>query len=225
MDKLMIKILATAIFGIVLSGTCAGANLIENGSFENPPLMGNYEYVPGGSSAITGWQTALSGVERYEPAALAPFGISGITVDGQLMLDLNTDFAVGGGIDQTISTVSGQAYTLTFYEGTVAGFGRNGTANIVASAGSATNTFTVTNLSSTIAWTQYSLPFTASSSTTFVSFRNFDAPSQTFAMLDDISVVAIPEPAALFLALIGVGGYLASRGARMPTPLNNRFGR
>ena len=46
----------------------ASADLIVNGSFEQPPVASGYEYVPGGNVTISGWQTILTGAERFDPS-------------------------------------------------------------------------------------------------------------------------------------------------------------
>src|SRR5262249_30528293 len=89
------------VFSILLSGVSpqpVWADLINNGSFENPPVPGGYEYVPGGLTTISGWQTILTGVERFDPQIYG----AGVASDGSLTLDLNTDVGAGGGIQQVV---------------------------------------------------------------------------------------------------------------------------
>ena len=186
----------------------AGANLISNGSFENPvlPTGVDYEYVSGGSSSITGWQTVHTGVERFDPA----LNSAGTAQDGLLLLDLNTDFGIGGGIEQEIPTTVGATYLISFYQGTWVNPGsasesRDGVAHITASAGDASELFTYENQAPTIAWMAQSLSFTATGTTTLVSFTNFDNPLQNFSLLDNVSVTQTPIPEPNTALLLGIG--------------------
>ena len=168
----------------------AHADPVVNGSFEDPHV--SYLYVNGGQSTITGWQTILSGVELFDPHIYS----AGAAEDGSQILDLNTDFAVGGGIKQTFSTNVGTLYVLSFYGGTWLGAGRNGTGHIEVTVNSVPSSFTVTNLTSTINWTHLSLTFFATSTTTTIAFQNFDNPNTTFSLLDNVSLegITIPNP-------------------------------
>jgi hypothetical protein len=168
----------------------AGADMVVNGSFESPHPGGPYQYVAGGSTAISGWQTILSGVERFDPGIYG----AGSAQDGQFCLDLNTDFGVGGGIQQTFATNAGQSYILSFHGGTWFDRGRNGTANIEVFIDGNGYPFTVVNLMPTIVWTPLTLTFQAMTSSTTIAFRNFDGPNETFSLLDNVSLEAIPMP-------------------------------
>ena len=194
-------------------GSAATANLIVNGSFEDPPVPGGYEYVPGGLTTITGWSTIFTGVERYDPGIYG----AGSASDGVLLIDLNTDdFVAGGGIEQTISTIIGQYYLLTFDLGTWLGYGRSGSGNVTASAAGTNQSFSVQNLNPTTAWTAQSLQFTASSAATLVSFTNFDIPRENFSLIDNIFVTesVVPEPSTALLLALGLAGLCVRRRQR-----------
>jgi hypothetical protein len=190
----------------------ARADLIVNGSFEQPPVASGYEYVPGGNVTISGWQTILTGVERFDPSIYA----AGFAQDGLLALDLNTDFGVGGGIQQTIATTAGETYLLSFYVGTWENAARNGTGHVTVDAGSFSGSFSVANHSPTVAWTPFSASFTASGPSTLVKFTNFSMPSEDFSLLDNVSVAAIPEPGSLTLLALGCLGLFARRAGARP---------
>ena len=52
-------------------------------------------------------------------------------------------------------------------------------------------TFTVTNPTNTIVWTLFSVTFQATAPNTIIALRNFDSPSQTFSLIDNVSVTPV----------------------------------
>ena len=194
---------------VVAFGLCpvlAQASLIVNGSFEEPPFPSgiDYAYIPGGETTISGWETIHTGVERI---ALSTYGGGsgyGSAHDGLVSLDLNTDNGVGGGIQQSVATDVGGVYSLTFWQGTYNTQDRDGTSNVIASAGATTESFFFENHNPTIAWEEKTLTFTAISTTTLISFENFDGLSENFSHIDNVSM--IPEPSTALLLGIGLVG-------------------
>ncbi len=104
----------------------SATELVINGSFELPSLPGKYEYVPGGSTVITGWQTILNGVEWCDLITNASPGSTGTPQDGLLAIDLAPLAFTGGGIRQDFTTTPGSIYHVSFYGSTVEGAGRDG---------------------------------------------------------------------------------------------------
>jgi len=169
--------------------TLLSGNLIVNGSFEEPALPSGYELVRGGSTSITGWQTTLGGVERFSMSAGLPHS-SGSAQDGQLLVDLNIDdpYGSGGGIEQAIPTTAEDTYLITFYLGTLKDTVANGNGHITVSAAGVSSSFSVINTTNTAVWTQFTLSFTATSSSSLISFTNRDPAHQTYDFLDNVSV-------------------------------------
>lgn len=178
---------------VSLQSVTVGTVQITNGSFENPPLPSNYEYIRGGSTTITGWQTILNGAERGNPSVRVGPGSGnqiniGAAQDGSLIVDLAPLSFSGGGIQQTFNTIVGQSYNLSFYGGTLRRFGRDGTATIDVSVGASNQTFNISNSASTIAWTPFSMCFTATTPTTTVVFKNLQNGGNNFALIDNVSL-------------------------------------
>lgn len=167
----------------------APAQLLLNGSFEDPQPGGAYEYHPGGSNAIQGWTTIFTGVEKFAPNVVF---MGSDARDGVYVLDLNSDFGVGGGLEQTIATNPGQTYELFFSIGTFFSRGRNGTANINVVINGASYPQTFVSLTPDIAWEDRSIVFVATSTSTTISFQNFDLPGATFSLLDAVSLIGMP---------------------------------
>src|SRR5262245_4784089 len=190
------------------------ANLLTNGSFEEPPRPDGYEYVPGDLTTIPGWRTILSGVERFDPHIYG----AGAASDGSLALDLNTDVLTGGGIEQTIPTAVGLIYLLSFDAGTWLNAGRYGNGHIEVVINGIGQRFTVTNPTPSIVWQRFTVTFQATTTETTIAFQNFDSPEQTFSLLDNVSVL----PCALdnLCAVDAKDVFLAATGATAATGID-----
>lgn len=181
---------------LVLAPFAAHANLITNGGFESGAL-GNYSV---GSTLLPGW--TVIGTEGQN-VTLQGNGYLGQSTN---QLDLSgTSDSMGGGVAQTIATVAGQTYNVSFdvytggltYNGGV-DFKINGSlfgANLKGDeAGNTTK--------------NYSFSFTATSTTT-VSFQ--DVTNGLVSHLDNVSVTAAPVPEPASMAILGMGALALIR--------------
>ncbi len=182
------------------------ANLIQNGSFEtatvNPNPGTSYITLGVGSTVITGWtvsQATIDYIGTYWQAS-----------EGSRNLDLSGLNA--GGIQQTFNTTVGETYRVTFdlagntdYSPTIKEM------RVSAGGNSADFSFDITGKSrSNMGWVSRSWGFTATGTTTTLSFLNLvDTPYGP--ALDNVSVIAlsspppsIPEPSSV-LGLLSLG--------------------
>ena len=144
------------------------ANLITNGSFESgiytPP--GNDTMSLGvGATNITGWTVISDTIAWIGPSN--PWGLTASTDD--FFLDL-TDYSFGapfGGVSQTIATTVGMTYQLSFDLGSSNLWGRP--SSILATAGSASATFTGDLTGGNSDWQSFMMSFTANSASTTIS--------------------------------------------------------
>jgi choice-of-anchor C domain-containing protein len=194
----------------------AHANLISNGSFEDPGIglwYQNYGVNTGdpnyAGATIPGWSISPNNVDIVsDKFSGAP------AYDGHQYLDLVGTGSTGG-ISQSFDTVLGQQYTLSF------AYGNNPWSTTTASGlidvvvSSLLNPIPITHDTSTtsnINWTLTSITFTGTGNPSILSFLNTVGGNNGGILLDDISVTATPIPPAL--ALFGGGLGLISLVAR-----------
>ena len=189
-----------SLVAMLASGAARADNLLVNPGFELPAGY-SYAALPGNSTVITGWKTVLSGVEWFNAVAY------GGAADGVMIVDLaNYTYLNGGGIEQTFATEAGRTYDLAFSLGTMAGFGRDGTAHIDVTVAGSTTGYDLVNYTAHTAWTPVSLSFQATGTSTTLRFTNTQNPNLHFAYVDAVSAVtAVPEPEACVLMLAGLG--------------------
>ncbi len=195
--------------GLTLAGAVQ-AQLVVNGSFESPGGCEGGCVLPGGSTAIPGWITLLSGVEYINPLVL---GV-GPVPDGLMAVDLaNFTYPEGGGIQQTLPTVTGQTYTLSFSLGNSRFDGRDGTGTVrvqVAGLDLLFNTPVATTV--TGVWATASVDFVALAASTTLRFLNEQDPLLHYAVIDQVSVVPeLPVWAMSLAGLVGVIGWASRR--------------
>jgi hypothetical protein len=186
----------------------AQASLLTNGSFETGTFVndGNETMTfPAGPSTITGWTVVGSHVSWIEGGN--PWGLS--AQDGDRFLDL-TGYTAGapfGGVTQTVPTSAGQAYDLTFYLGSYTRRWGGPPVSILATAGGASQTFTVTSTSTASTWTPFTFHFTAPSASTAVTLMGSAGVNDIGldnVSLDPVGSAAIPEPETYVLTALGV---------------------
>lgn len=200
--------IASSVLGVsaLIVTPVQAANLIQNGSFETAnvnPNPGDFIRLDAGSTVITGW-TVSQGTIDY-------IGTYWQASEGSRSLDLSG--ANAGGIQQTFNTTVGETYRVTFdLAGNPDGNPTIKEMRVSAGGSSADFSFDTTGKSrSNMGWVSNSWDFTATGTTTtleFISLTNsFAGPA-----LDNVSVIAIPEPSSvlglLSLGVLGIGSAL-----------------
>ncbi|MFM2380208.1 MAG: hypothetical protein RLZZ143_2789 [Cyanobacteriota bacterium] len=198
--------------GALIVTPVQAANLIQNGSFETATVNpGSFLQLDAVSTAITGW-TVSSGAIDYVGTALT-------ASDGDRSIDLQGTSA--GTIEQTFNTIIGKTYRVGFdLAGNPAGDPTIKRMRISAAGSSANFSFDITGKSTTnMGWVSESWDFTATDTTTTLSFSALDNTNFGPA-LDNVSVTplsdptptSVPEPSSILgllsLGVLGIGSAL-----------------
>ena len=185
------KYVAPLLLSIALLGVgsdASAANLLVNGSFEQPGCGGSCILdTPAKANFITGWTTFLSGAEYFN----MPASIGGsVAADGVVIVDLaNYVYSNGGGIQQNFATAVGAKYRLTFSAGNSRYASRSGDGIIqVKVAGQSVTFNTPSAKGSTVEWSTITYDFTATSAQTTLAFSNEQNPYANFAFIDNVIV-------------------------------------
>ena len=191
---------------ILLAGSMAGANLLTNGSFESPVVsVGGGQIFNVGSTSIPGW--TVVGVNGFEVEIFsATFTLPGYSFpahDGNQWLDLTGAHSNNiEGVSQTVSTVTGTTYTLTFWVGNVSGssLGTISTVGLKINGVPAGN-YTNSTPGTTTNWQKFTYAFIATQATTAIEFDNLDPTSDNANALDNVDLeeggTALPLPVNL----------------------------
>jgi hypothetical protein len=215
--------LATAAL-LFATAPAARADLVTNGSFETGtgvPGSGSDVTLGVGNTDMTGWTVvdnsgSSTGSTSNNIIWIANGGFGLSTPFGTHFIDLTgtTDRTPFDGVIQSLATVAGTSYSLTFDLGVSTNNGAfAGPITVNVSAGSTGQTFTDTGTSGTTTtlgtiWTDETLDFTASSATTVISF--IGETGDEFIGVDNVAVntasTSVPEPESLALLAMGLLG-------------------
>ena len=191
---------------------CAHANLLVNGSFEEPTFPDNgSHYVHLTGTELTGWTSSST----YLGTVLFNSSYDPVT-DGQQAVQIEVP---GDSISQSFATVIGMQYTLSFDMLAYTGYGGPGRGGAPCPCMSildvSVGPTSATLGSSSAGYVTQTLDFTADASTTTLTLMNPSVPAGigNYPEVDNVSVVVVPEPETYALMLAGLGalGLVARR--------------
>lgn len=157
------------------------ANLITNGSFEQPAGGFTVDTFLNGSTAITGWTVTGNSVDQVDSTVWqAAAGTQSIDLDGNLP----------GGVQQSFTTAAGVQYTVTFEHAANLHLGGIRDLQVTAPGVSTNYAFnTAGHTNANMGWTPETFTFTATGSTSTLSFTSL-TPGASGPALDAVSVVS-----------------------------------
>jgi hypothetical protein len=207
--KLPLALLAT------LLGSAAGAatNLVTNGSFESPNIVGgSYVLVTTGSTSITGW--TVLGPTAAESVQLTPDTYLGLKAsDGRQWIDLTGVVGYDKGLrSDAVATTIGNVYHLSFDVGNYLPFGVSTLG--VSINGGAEQLFVNTSLAVTATnpmnWSSFGFDWVATSGSaqlTFLGRANGALSNDLGIGLDNVVFAPVPEPGRWGLMALGLCAF------------------
>ena len=203
---------------IVAALQAQAQNLLVNGSFESGAWSQNSIFagrmsVPNASTTITGWVTGvgpsgnlwwLQGPTHYNPQ------------DGTYAVDLDSNLTTPMCyIQQTFSTTIGQQYLVSAYFATQGNAGPTTAAVQINGNSIGTVSFGAAVSGpepdyNYLIWTPFSFTFTATTSSSTLRFQDTTTGSFYGPIVDNASVIAVPEPSACAMGIL-LAGLIAKR--------------
>lgn len=215
--------LAGAVVLLVFQSTISWAALIADGGFETPVLTYGAVQDFGAGSTIDDW-TVLgdplgNNVDLDQTFYAESYnGMNQFNArEGSNCVDLTGGWNTGpnSGVQQTISTVEGTTYQLSFSVGRGTGnnyYANPATVDLSINGGPRvpfTNSNSTTGM---INWEDFTTSYMATGSSTTIAFLNGTPIDTMLAGLDNVSITIIPEPSTIvMLAGLSVALLLAFR--------------
>ena len=212
-----------AMVALLIGAPLASANLVLNGSFETPVVTaGTFTNFAVGSGTLTDW-TVFGPIGTEVSIVSGTFSQNGVSFpaqDGNQWLDLTGNGSNSTeGVSQTLATMAGHEYQLSYYIGNTTGggiFGSSSTVNVLLNDSPGFTDTNSTVSSTTQNWEQFTHTFLAGGASTTIGFRNADPAGDNNNGLDNVvltdlgPVAGVPEPSAslLLAGIVGLWGIV-----------------
>ena len=198
MHRIAALALAVGLSCCVAVAAHAAAGQFVDGGFEQPvvPVGGFSDFSTG--QTIDKWSVVgASGNVSLVSTTFSQNGIAFPAHSGHQWLDLTGVSQTATGVQQTVRTVPGSDYTLTFFVGNVVNpggiFGTTSTVDVFMDG---TRLMTATNVlgkgKNRLVWQKFTTTITATGTRTTFAFINGDPASDTLCGLDAVSLALVP---------------------------------
>ena len=197
----------------IMMGTLA---LVSGSALSAPPITNLIQN--GGFEISDGSSFPFDHLANWTYSSVDPVLGLWNAYDGSWTVDLNQ--SAPGSIQQSFNTVVDQSYELKFaFTGNYSGCGTGCTRQLQVTAGDLNTTLTATRAAdysfTNPGWHLETFQFTAQSATTTLTFASYNTPGASGAVIDTVSVTALPVPEpetyAMLLAGLGLMGFTARR--------------
>jgi len=209
--------------GLLVSSP-ARATLLTNGDFESPSVpVGSFTNFTSGSTLITGW-TVVGPEVSIVSGSFTQNGFSFTAESGVQWVDLTGDNANSSeGVEQTVATTPSADYSLSFWVGNIVNpdgiFGTTSTVHVVIDGTQVSSAENSGGADTTTQnWEQFTVPFSATGSSTTIEFLNADPPTDNTNGLDNVTLVqtagappSVPLPSAAWPTLAMLSGLLGAK--------------
>jgi flagellin len=190
------------LLGVAVAATAGAQNLVQNGSFSTGNFTGWTTHTCGAACSAQGWNVTSFPNDPGTP----PPGATAAAINRCVGAACN-DPINGDTISQTLTTVAGQTYTLTFYYDGGVNSSTGRTQLDVLWNGSIVTGGSIINATSNT-WKQYTFTVVATGTSTVLEFTGRQDPATLY--LANISVTAggslpvTPIPSTLLLMITGL---------------------
>jgi len=202
---------------IVFASVSIQAAIFTNGSFETgPAISGSFDTLQENNTSITGWTVTVTPSDFDSDTTLDYVGSLWAASHGSRSIDLNG--LEPAAIFQTFDTLPGQEYLVLF---DMAGNPDGGPAikTLAASVGAFNQSYSFDSTITTRAamgWETKAFSFVATGTSSTLMFTSTTAPPTFYGpALDNVRVLAVPEPASLAIwGALGAATLIAGRFGR-----------
>lgn len=191
-----------AVLAMLAGSAQASTELINNGSFEAEVLAsGTWATYPN----LTGWTGGAHGIELRN-------NVAGTAYDGQNFVELDT--SANSSMSQTVATVAGQQYSLSFAFSPRENLGIKSNGIKVYWDNALVGSYTAAGGPNGNIWSTESLILTGKGNASLLTFKAFGSSDSLGSSLDAVSLTAaVPEPEtyAMLMAGLAMMGLVARR--------------
>ncbi len=217
----MRKLLLSAVLSLPLLASAGPVNLLINGSFEDTSAQAGIQGIASGTwqnfLSLPGWTSNANGIEVRH-------NVSGTAQDGNNFVELDT--TRNSVAMQSLSTIAGAMYDLSFYFAARPGTGGMASdTNNISVFWNGVELGLITGVSANKHnWLRYNFSVLGTGGNDSLEFRAAGTSDSYGGSLDNVSL-AVPEPGSIALVLGGLLAAAPPAAARHARPDENASGR